>query len=568
MNLNRLRIGQRLALGFGVVTTLLILLASLSYLRISSLTDEINHMVNDRYPKTVIANKIKSDLDESIRSMLNVLIMQDAGQIRKELANIEERNKGIDVSIASLGTIITDDKGREQVKAIGELRDKFLPAQNKFVALINEDKKDEAMVKLMFSVRPLQGKYIEQLDSFIKHQDGEMAQAGADSTAAAQKTALFILALAAGAAALSILVGFLTTRRITRPLNEAVKVAKRVADGDLTSEVKVTTQDETGELMKALQHMNDSLSKLVGEVRQGTETIASASREIASGNMDLSHHTQEQAASLQETASSMGQLTQTVRENAENAREANDLAATASQIAEKGGTVVSQVVQTMGSINESSRKIVDIIGVIDGIAFQTNILALNAAVEAARAGEQGKGFAVVASEVRSLAQRSASAAKEIKQLIGDSVEKVDAGARLVDQAGSTMNEVVASVKRVTGIMSEITAANQEQSSSIEQLNHMIVQMDGVTQQNAALVEEAAASAESMQNQASTLSQLVSVFKLNNSMPAPAQAAPESEPSKPSKSSMVVPLPLKPKVSIKPARKAAPAVTANDGWEEF
>ncbi|OWW19442.1 methyl-accepting chemotaxis protein [Noviherbaspirillum denitrificans] len=558
MNLNRMRIGQRLALGFGVVTTLLVLLACLAYLRISSLAEEINHMVNDRYPKTVVANKIKADLDESIRSMLNVLVMQDAGQIKKELANIAERNKSIDASINRLGTIISDGKGKEQVTAIGELRDKFIPAQNKFVALINEDKKDEAMVKLMFSVRPLQGKYFEQLDAFVKQQDGEMAQAGEDSTAAASQTALFILALAAGAAALSILVGFLTTRRITGPLNEAVEVAKRVADGDLTSDIQVRTQDETGELMKALQHMNQSLATLVGDVRQGTETIAAASREIASGNMDLSHHTQEQAGALQETASSMGQLTQTVRENAENAREANQLAATASNIAEKGGAVVSQVVQTMGSINESSRKIVDIIGVIDGIAFQTNILALNAAVEAARAGEQGRGFAVVAAEVRNLAQRSASAAKEIKQLISDSVDKVDTGARLVDEAGSTMNEVVASVRRVTGIMAEITAANQEQSASIEQLNHMIVQMDGVTQQNASLVEEAAASAESMQNQASALSQLVSVFKLNNSLPVTAQP----------KSATVVTLPQKTKAPVRPARQLAAAVNAKDGWEEF
>ncbi len=565
MNLNRLRIGQRLALGFGVVTTLLVLLASLSYLRIASLTGEINLMVKDRYPKTVLANKIKNDLDESIRSMLNVLIMQDAGQIKKELSNIDERNKSVDAAINQLGTIITGEKGKEDLKAIVELRDKFLPAQNKFVALINEDKKDEAMVKLMFSVRPLQGKYFEKLDGFIKRQDGEMAQAGEDSTQAAHQTALFILALAAGAALLSILVGFLTTRRITRPLNEAVDVAKRVASGDLTSEIKIKTHDETGELMKALQHMNESLSRLVGEVRQGTETIAAVSREIATGNMDLSHHTQEQAGALQETASSMGQLTQTVRQNAENAREANNLAGTASQIAEKGGAVVSQVVQTMGSINESSRKIVDIIGVIDGIAFQTNILALNAAVEAARAGEQGKGFAVVAAEVRNLAQRSASAAKEIKQLISDSVEKVDAGAKLVDQAGTTMNEVVASVKRVTGIMSEITAANQEQSSSIEQLNHMIVQMDGVTQQNAALVEEAAASAESMQNQASMLSQLVSVFKLNNgtSVSLPVDQAPAP------RTSAVVPLPVKPKASNAPVpKKIAQVVNTNDGWEEF
>ncbi|RZI42831.1 HAMP domain-containing protein [Herbaspirillum sp. HC18] len=561
MNLNRLRIGQRLALGFGVVTALLVMLAGLAYLRISSLTDEVDLMVKDRYPKTVLANKIKSELDESIRSMLNVLVMNDADQIKKELANIDGRNKSIDAAIDKLNTILTDEKGRAQVKTIAELRDKFLPAQKKFVALVNDDKKDEAMIKLMFSVRPLQGKYFEQLDAFIKYQDAEMAQAGADSNDAARRTEFMIMALALVAVALSILVGFLTTRRITGPLNEAVGVAKRVAGGDLTSEIRIKTHDETGELMDALQHMNQSLSKIVGEVRHGTETIASASREIATGNMDLSHHTQEQAGALQQTAASMGLLTQTVRQNADNAREANQLAATASHIAEKGGAVVSQVVQTMGSINESSRKIVDIIGVIDGIAFQTNILALNAAVEAARAGEQGRGFAVVASEVRSLAQRSASAAKEIKALISDSVEKVDTGARLVDEAGSTMNEVVASVKRVTGIMSEITAANQEQSTSIEQLNQMVGQMDGVTQQNAALVEEAAASAESMQKQAATLSELVSVFKLGGA-PVPARKAQATIQAAPAKQ------PARKTMASKPVAAAAPLLATNDGWEEF
>ncbi|HYD96156.1 MAG TPA: methyl-accepting chemotaxis protein [Noviherbaspirillum sp.] len=572
MNLNRLRIGQRLALGFGVVTALLMLLAALAYVRIGSLTGEVDLMVKDRYPKTILANKIKSDVDESIRSMLNVLIMSDPEQIKKELANIDERNRSVDASITTLNAVLTDDTGREQVKAIVELRDKFLPAQAKFVALINEDRKDEAMIKLMFSVRPLQGKYFEQLDAFIKHQNAEMETAGAESNAIARQTGMLILALALGAGALSILVGFLTTRRITRPLNEAVGIAKRVAAGDLTSEIKIKTHDETGELMNALQHMNESLRKIVGEVRNGTDNIASASREIAMGNMDLSQHTQEQAGALQETASSMGQLTQTVRQNADNAREANQLAAAASQIAEKGGAVVSQVVQTMGSINESSRKIVDIIGVIDGIAFQTNILALNAAVEAARAGEQGRGFAVVAAEVRNLAQRSASAAKEIKALISDSVDKVDAGAKLVDQAGSTMNEVVASVKRVTGIMHEITQANQEQSSSIEELNHMIVQMDGVTQQNAALVEEAAASAESMQKQAATLADLVSVFKIDGA------GAPRRAPAEEAGLALVAAAPAAARAPVaaprpKPPRKAAaapsaPVLNAGDGWEEF
>ena len=431
------------------------------------------------------------------------------------MANIAARNKQVDDAIAKLDTIIADAKGREHVKAIAELRDKFLPAQDKFVSLINENNKDDAMIKLMFSVRPLQGKYFEQLDGFIKYEDSEMAQAGENSSAAAARTRMFILALALGAVLLSVIVGFLTTRRITRPLREAVGVAKRVAAGDLTSEIRVSTHDETGELMEALRNMNESLSRLVGEVRIGTDTIASASGEIASGNMEFSKRTQEQAGALQQTVTSTELLMQTVRQNAENARQANQLAGSASQIAEKGGTMMAQVVQTMDSINQSSRKIVDIIGVIDGIAFQTNILALNAAVEAARAGEQGRGFAVVASEVRSLAQRSAAAAKEIKTLIGDSTERVGAGAKLVDEAGVTMEEVVTSAKRVTDIMMEITAANQGQNEGIAQLNTAIGQVEQVTQQNSALVEEAAASAEAMQKQAASLAQLVSVFKLNN-----------------------------------------------------
>jgi methyl-accepting chemotaxis protein len=554
MNLNKISIGQRLALGFGVSIALLIMLASLSYLRISSLRSEINLMVKDRYPMTVIANKIKADLNESTRSMLNVLIMTDAEQIKKELANIEARNKSTSEAIDKLNTVITDTVGREHVKAITEFRDKFLPAQSKFVSLLNEDKKDEAMVKFMFSVRPLQAKYFAQLEGFIKHQDSQMEQAGEESSKAAGETELLILVLALVASILSALVAFLTTRRITGPLNEAVGIAKRVAEGDLTSEIKIRTHDETGELMRALAHMNESLSKIVGEVRSGTDTIALASREIASGNLELSSHTQEQAGSLQQTATSMSSLTGTVRQNADNARQANQLAASASEVAVKGGSVVTQVVDTMGAINDSSKKIVDIIAVIDGIAFQTNILALNAAVEAARAGEQGRGFAVVAAEVRNLAQRSAGAAKEIKTLISDSVEKVEVGSKLVGQAGITMDEVVASVKHVTDIMEEITAASQEQSAGIEQVDHAIGQMDGVTQQNAALVEEAAAATESLQNQAANLAQVVSIFKLGGSHSVPVSAAIGS---------------VKPRAVKKPVPvRMLTTAGGRDDWEEF
>jgi len=302
-------------------------------------------------------------------------------------------------------------------------------------------------------------------------------------------------------------------RSIIVPLEIAIDIAETVAGGDLTSDIEVTRKDETGRLMAAFKAMNDSLLRIVGEVRTGTDAIATASSEIAQGNLDLSSRTESQASALEETASSMEELTSTVKQNADNARQANGLAQEASDVAVKAGTVVFQVVDTMGRINESAKKIVDIIGVIDAIAFQTNILALNAAVEAARAGEQGRGFAVVAAEVRTLAQRSAAAAKEIKILIDNSVGNISIGSKLVDQTGITMNEVVKSIKRVSDIMAEITSATQEQSEGIEQVNLAIMEMDDVTQQNAALVEEAAAAAGSMQSRANSLSQSVSVFKL-------------------------------------------------------
>ena len=315
---------------------------------------------------------------------------------------------------------------------------------------------------------------------------------------------------------------------ISRPLDYAVTIAQRVADGDLTQDIAIASTDEFGKLLQALKDMNGKLCKIVTEVRSGTDTIATASHQISSGNLDLSSRTEQQAARLEETATSMEELTSTVKQNADNARQANQLVVSASEYATKGGEVVGEVVDTMESIKQSSRKIVDIIGVIDGIAFQTNILALNAAVEAARAGEQGRGFAVVAAEVRSLAQRSAGAAREIKALINDSVEKVDAGGKLVDAAGTTMEQIVTSVKQVVDIMNEIAAASQEQSTGIEQVNRAISHMDEATQQNAALVEEAAAAAQSMQDQAGALSQAVSVFRLdNNAAQADRLAAPST-----------------------------------------
>jgi methyl-accepting chemotaxis protein len=357
-------------------------------------------------------------------------------------------------------------------------------------------------------------KKIDEIVEFIEAQSKKNAEESVAAAEAANRAAntRLLLTLAVTAAVGAAIVWWIV-KGITRPLDQAIDIAKTVAAGDLSREVDVKTRDEVGELLAALKQMSGNLSDIVSRVRAGTETIASASSEVAQGSQDLSSRTEEQASSLEETASSMVELTSTVKQNNENATQARKLADEASNVAVRGGATVSEVVQTMGAINQSSRKIVDIIGVIDGIAFQTNILALNAAVEAARAGEQGRGFAVVAGEVRNLAHRSAAAAKEIKELIGDSVERVEAGSRLVGEAGVTMEEVVSSVRRVNSIIGEIAVATGEQSEGIEQISDAISQMDNVTQQNAALVEEAAAAAEALQQQAASLAQAVSVFKV-------------------------------------------------------
>jgi methyl-accepting chemotaxis protein-1 (serine sensor receptor) len=363
-------------------------------------------------------------------------------------------------------------------------------------------------------------KKIDDIVAFIGKESNRLMLEMEERNRAAHAQAMLMMGVTL---AITLVVGVVTVvwliKSITVPLQEAVGMAQTVAAGDLRSEVRVDSKDEIGELLGALKLMQHNLSNIVGKVRSGTETIHGATVEIAAGNLDLSGRTEEQASSLEQTAAAMVELTTTVQQNNANAAEACKLADTASSVAAKGGEAVEQMVQTMGEINDSSRKIVDIIGVIDGIAFQTNILALNAAVEAARAGEQGRGFAVVASEVRNLAQRSAAAAKEIKALIGDSVGRVEQGSRLVGQAGETMGEVVASVRRVTAIIGEISVASGEQRDGIEQISIAISQMDSVTQQNAALVEEAAAAADALEQQAASLAEAVSVFKLHEQVEA-------------------------------------------------
>ncbi len=367
---------------------------------------------------------------------------------------------------------------------------------------------------------------IDEIVAFIQNHAKKLVASSTLANAEAQKksTALIIATVVATLCVCAVIMVWLA-RSITTPLNEAVSIARIVAAGDLSTDITVRGTDEIGTLLRSLKEMHDSLADIVAKVRTGTDAIADASTEIAQGNLDLSARTEEQASSLEETASAMEELTSTVKQNGANAGQASTLAGTAAMVAVRGGDAVGNVITTMGSINDSSKKIVDIIGVIDGIAFQTNILALNAAVEAARAGEQGRGFAVVASEVRNLAQRSAAAAKEIKTLIGDSVEQVEAGSKLVVQAGTTMDEVVACVKRVNTIIADIATASSEQNVGLDQINDAIAQMDAVTQQNAALVEQAAAAAESMKQQAATLKEAVSVFKIHERYASPAMTAP-------------------------------------------
>ena len=516
VNINNLRIGQRLAIGFGVVIALLVMLAGLSYARLASLDAEMASLVQVRYANTVAAHAIKDDVNAATRGMLGVLVMADLDQIKKELDTAARHSGAASASVTRLVQGTRDADSAKILEALAQIQAKFLPAQDAFTKLVEQDRKDEAMVKFMFSLRPQQAKYFDQLDQYIAHQNAAMTEAGAAAAALTKRTQLLVLVLAGVAAAISLVVAFLATRSITRPLNQVVEIARRVADGDLSSEIRADTRDETGQMMGALQHMNSSLVRIVAEVRAGTDAMAAASQQIASGNLDLSSRTEQQAASLGHTAGAMRALTGTVQQNADNARQANQLAAQASNVAEQGGSVVARVIDTMGSITASSQKIVDIIGVIDGIAFQTNILALNAAVEAARAGEQGRGFAVVASEVRNLAQRSATAAKEIKSLIQASSATVDTGSRLVQEAGSTMNDVLASTEQVTAIMTRISAASSAQSSGIEHVNRSIGEMDEVTQQNAALVEEASAAAQAMQEQADQLAKAVRLFKLDQS----------------------------------------------------
>ena len=511
--MKNLKIGHRLALGFACLLVMLLMIAGTSIWRMHAAAEATDTLVKTSlrderlladWRKAIELNAVRATA--SLRSTDPVAGKELAADMAASSARAEVIQNGFVASAA-------DPAMKALLVTLMDTRKAYTGSRK--VALQAKEAGDQpgALGHFETDTRPKLGAYLAAIQKMTERQATIIDDEAAAIAMQYSRNRTLLLAVSALAVLAGIGFGIALTRGITRPLAEAVALANRVAAGDLSSRIVSSSRDETGVLIAALGRMNDSLAGLVSQVRSGSETIATASREIAAGNLDLSSRTEQQASSLEETASSMEELTSTVKQNADNARQANGLAATASSVATQGGAVVAQVVETMGAIDASSKKIVDIISVIDGIAFQTNILALNAAVEAARAGEQGRGFAVVATEVRSLAQKSAAAAREIKNLIGDSVEKVGTGTRLVAQAGTTMREVVSSVQRVTDIMAEISAASHEQSAGIEQVNQAIAQMDQVTQQNAALVEQAAAAAESLQDQAAGLSSLVGTFQL-------------------------------------------------------
>ncbi|MQA40982.1 methyl-accepting chemotaxis protein [Rugamonas aquatica] len=561
-------IANRLGLGFGMCAVFLLVVIAMALSSMRQIQERLNEITKVNNVETKLAQVMDLTVTERALAMRNLILLKEDKEIQIEVKRIAEQQKKYADAQDQLGQMFSKLSGtsaeeKDLLEQIRKQAEQAAPFIERAAALALEQKQDEAYKLLRYEFRPVQKRWWELLRKLIAVEEKQNVEAADAAEIAYAQARTVMLIIGSLALLTSVVAAWLITRGVTRELGcepaEAAEIAGQIAAGNLTVRVEPKPDDQHS-LLFAMRSMRDSLARIVNQVHASTETIAAAAGQIASGNLDLSSRTEQQASTLEETASSMEELTSTVRLNTDHARQANGLAESASDVAAKGGAVVAQVVDTMAAIDISARKIVDIIAVIDGIAFQTNILALNAAVEAARAGEQGRGFAVVATEVRNLAQRSAAAAKEIKDLIGDSVDKVQAGNRLVEQAGSTMHDVVSSVRRVTDIMSEIMQASQEQSSGIEQINTAVTQMDDVTQQNAALVEEAAAAAHAMQDQVNSLNDLVSVFRTEAQSGAPRPAL--------QRVAVAVPAAMKRAALPAASRARSEAKAPAQEWEQF
>ncbi|WP_034294286.1 methyl-accepting chemotaxis protein [Herbaspirillum sp. RV1423] len=577
--ISNIKIGARLALGFCLVLLCAAAILLNGLWRMSEMGSSSEYMINQKVASMTSAMSMRESGSALALALRKVVTPTDAAeglQENQRLAKILQAYAGFETQLTKL---TSTDKGKSLLTSSAAERKVLFPIVEKIREMVGAGNYFDAAQLLKSDFLPAYDKWMAGVAALTAYQQEDMSTAYAAFQSSYHSGQISMIAIGLLTLALGAFFTWSITRAITSPLRRAGQITETIASGDLTQTVEEKSHDEAGQLVHSLNAMQTKLAATVNEIKQSAAVIAVASQEIATGNADLSNRTESQASSLEETASSMEQLTSTVKQNAENAHQANQLVMSASDYAVKGGKVVGDVVQTMGSIKESSRKIVDIIGVIDGIAFQTNILALNAAVEAARAGEQGRGFAVVASEVRSLAQRSASAAKEIKTLIGDSVSKVDAGGKLVDEAGATMGEIVTSVKHVADIMGEITAASREQSAGIAEVNNAISQIDEITQQNAALVEQAAAAAESLQEQADLLARAVGVFKIDGAAALPQVQTRTVEAAArlkivnpplelPAEAAMASAKPAAPRKKELPPTPKRPAVQDEGSWEEF
>ena len=579
------RVRTRLTVGFGVVCVLLVASVVMGLMAMGRMGADLKAVVADHFPRIVAAANLSTQIDVIAIALRNMMLNADAADRERQTQVIAQSRQEVVRLFDTLDKTLTEPKDRALLQNVKEQRALYLAGQEELLGFIRSDQTDQSREYLASKLRPVLASYKASIGALVESEKNAIVTAGTDARDTALNARNTLIGLGVAALLMAAALGWLITRSLLRELGgeprTAADVARAVAGGDFTQPIAVKDGDTTS-LMAQLAAMKDGLAQVVSQVRRGSESVAMASSEIAQGNQDLSARTESQASALEETAASMEQLGATVRQNADSAGQANALARSASDVAVRGGEVVGQVVQTMKGINESSQRIADIIGVIDGIAFQTNILALNAAVEAARAGEQGRGFAVVASEVRSLAGRSAEAAKEIKQLISASVERVEQGSAMADQAGETMTEVVQSIRRVTDLMGEINAASSEQASGVAQVGEAVTQMDQATQQNAALVEEMAAAAGSLSSQAQELVQAVAVFKLDagqsgastystpTARPAP-KAAPVRMPAPARKPTAFKAAPAKPAAlhapnPPKPVKTASAG--AEDDWESF